>query len=203
MRRGEGNTFVLVAAQPARSGANISLVGLARRVIVESMFCVCAPPVSSELKYLNMISINITIIICPHNFPQLSRFWHLIGSFTRSCWKTSAKCSTKITLISQSVNFTLTTWYAISNLQWSVVLLLTQSEKRSQARLPGCFSCQQLWQGQHLHPLPLDVAWQWEHDSLDGCYLVTPEILSIYWCFCCHHGKHHQKKQLCYLRMGC
>lgn len=70
MRRGERDTFVLVAAQPAMSGANISLVGLARRVIVESMSCVCAPSMGSELKYLNMINANITIIIiCPPQFP--------------------------------------------------------------------------------------------------------------------------------------
>lgn len=43
--RGEEKGVPLLnTAQPASSGANISLVALATRIIVESMFCVCALP---------------------------------------------------------------------------------------------------------------------------------------------------------------
>lgn len=43
--RGEEKGVPLLnTAQPASSGANISLGALATRIIVESMFCVCALP---------------------------------------------------------------------------------------------------------------------------------------------------------------
>lgn len=107
------------------------------------VLCVCpSSELQIKLKYLNVLSINITtIIICPPVFPVSVCFDTIsIGSFSKSCWKTSAECGTKkITLFSQSVHFTLTTWYHISNLQCSGDLWLFLDPVRE--GIPGCFSC--------------------------------------------------------------
>lgn len=79
---------------------------------------------------------------------------------------------------------------------------LTHLEKRSSARMESYCSCQQRWQEQHLSSLPLDVGRQWGDDSPAVCYLVMRVIVSVCWYFCCQHGRHHQKEQLCHLMTG-